>query len=50
MIRAQQPAADKVKQTEELEEILKRSNSVLLADFTGMPVGDFDKLRLACYK
>ena len=50
MIRAQQPAADKVKQTEELEEILKRSNSVLLADFTGMPVADFDKLRLECFK
>ncbi len=50
MIRAQQPAADKVKQAEELEEILKRSSSVLLADFTGMPVADFDKLRLECFK
>ncbi|NQT34575.1 50S ribosomal protein L7/L12 [bacterium] len=50
MIRAQQPATYKVEQTEELEEILKRSSSVLLADFTGMPVADFDKLRLECFK
>ena len=50
MIRAIKPAAEKIKLTEDLEEILKKSSSVLLADFTGMPVADFDELRLECYK
>ncbi len=50
MLRAAKPAADKVEAAEALEEILKQSSSVLLADFTGMSVTDFDKLRLECYK
>lgn len=50
MIRATKPAADKIKFTEDLEEILKQSSSVTFADFTGMPVADFDELRLECFK
>jgi len=50
MLRASKPADYKVKTTTELEEILKKSSSVLLADFTGMPVSEFDKLRSECFK
>ena len=50
MIRASEPAADKIKTAEHLEGILKKSNSVLLADFTGMPVAEFDRLRAECFE
>lgn len=50
MIRAAKPADYKVKATEDLEEIIEKSSSIILADFTGIPVADFDKLRLECFK
>ncbi|HHE47173.1 MAG TPA: 50S ribosomal protein L10, partial [Bacteroidetes bacterium] len=50
MIRASQPAPYKVRATEELEEILGRSSSVLMTDFTGMSVAEFDKIRTECFE
>jgi len=49
MIRASVPASYKVEAAEQLEEMLKKSNAVLLADFTGMPVAEFDRLRSECF-
>ncbi len=49
MLRASKPAPDKVEAVEELEEIVQRAQSVLLADFTGMSVAEFDELRLECF-
>ncbi|NQU04752.1 MAG: 50S ribosomal protein L10, partial [Calditrichaeota bacterium] len=49
MIRTTEPAAYKVKATEDLSEIIEKSSSVLLTDFTGMSVANFDKLRLECF-
>ncbi|MCF7810347.1 50S ribosomal protein L7/L12 [bacterium] len=49
MIRTTEPAAYKVKAANELSEIIEKSSSVLLADFTGMSVASFDKLRLECF-
>lgn len=50
MIRAAKPAAGKIKATDELEAVLKGSRSVIMADFTGLPVADIDQLRLTCFK
>ncbi len=50
MIRAAQPAAKKIETTDNLDQMLKDSSSVLLADFTGMSVAQFDSLRLECFK
>ena len=50
MIRASQPAPDKVKAAEDLEEILKKSSSVLMTDFTGMSVAQFDRMRRECFE
>jgi large subunit ribosomal protein L7/L12 len=49
MIRASEPAAGKVKAAEEFEAVFARSKSVLVADFTGMPVSEFDRLRRECF-
>jgi len=49
MIRTSQPAPDKIKATEDLEEVVQRANSVIMTDFTGMSVTNFDQLRLECY-
>ncbi len=50
MIRASKPAANKVKAAQELENILREAKSIIMTDFTGVPVADFDQLRLNCYK
>ena len=50
MIRAAQPAAKKVATAVNLEQMLQESSSVLMADFTGLSVAQFDNLRLECFK
>lgn len=49
MIRAAKPAAVKVDIANDLEDVVKRARSILLADFTGMSVAQCDKLRLECF-
>jgi len=50
MLRAAKPAADKIQSIEELEGIMKDAKSILMTDFIGMPVADFDELRRKCYE
>jgi large subunit ribosomal protein L7/L12 len=50
MIRALQPAPGKIGAAEELQGILTSAKSVIMADFTGLPVSDIDQLRLTCFK
>jgi len=50
MIRATKPADKKVATVNELERILSKARAVIMADFTGLPVADFDQLRLNCFK
>jgi len=50
MIRAAKPAAGKIVAVDELEHVLKEARSIIMADFTGLPVSDIDQLRLTCFK
>lgn len=50
MLRAAKPAAIKVKAAEELQGIMENAKTILLADFTGMSVAEFDELRLKCFQ
>ena len=50
MLRAAKPAVKKIEATEELANVLKDANSILLSDFTGMSVAEFDMLRLKCFQ
>ncbi len=50
MIRAAQPAAKKVGIAEAMDDMIQRSSSILMADFTKMSVEQFDDLRLKCFK
>ncbi len=50
MIRAAKPAAGKITAVDELESVLKEARSIVMADFTGLPVSDIDQLRLTCFK
>ena len=50
MIRAAKPAAGKIKAVDELEAVLRDARSVIMADFTGLPVADIDQLRFTCFK
>ena len=50
MIRASKPAANKVETVDELQGLLSKARSIVMADFTGLPVSDIDKLRLDCFK
>lgn len=50
MLRAAKPAEIKIKTVSHFEDFVNRSKSVLLADFTGLSVGQFDKLRHECFK
>ncbi|MBM3329336.1 MAG: 50S ribosomal protein L7/L12 [Calditrichaeota bacterium] len=50
MIRASKPAAGKITAQGELESVLAGANAIIMADFTGLPVADFDQLRLSCFK
>ncbi len=50
MIRASKPAAAKVANVTELEEVLSKARAIIMADFTGVPVKDFDHLRHNCFK
>ncbi len=50
MLRAAKPAAIKVKAAEELQEVMENAKTILLTDFTGMSVAEFDELRLKCFQ
>jgi len=50
MIRASKPAVNKVETVDELQGVLAKARTIVMADFTGLPVSDFDKLRLECFK
>lgn len=50
MIRASQPAAGKITAVNELESILSRAKSIIMTDFSGLPVSEFDELRHNCFK
>jgi len=50
MIRASKPAANKIDKIAELEGILSRARSIVMADFSGVPVSIFDQLRSNCFK
>jgi len=50
MIRATKPAPAKIKAADDLEATLKMAHTILMADFTGLPVSDFNALRLQCFK
>ncbi len=50
MIRAAKPAAGKITAADELESVLKGARSIVMADFTGLPVAHIDQLRLTCFK
>jgi len=50
MIRASKPAAKKIEKVAELEGVLSKARAIVMADFSGMPVSDFDRLRFECFK
>lgn len=49
MLRAAKPASIKVETADQLETLLKGARSILLTDFSGMPVADFDNMRRKCF-
>ncbi|MBT3231564.1 MAG: 50S ribosomal protein L7/L12 [Calditrichaeota bacterium] len=50
MLRAAKPAAIKIETADNLETLLRDASSILMADFSGMPVSDFDSMRRKCFE
>lgn len=50
MQRTAKPADKKVQDVTELEGVMEKATSILLTDFSGMPVSEFDVLRRQCFQ
>ena len=50
MLRAAKPAANKIADVENLEQVMGRAKTILMADFKGMSVDKINRMRLECFK